>query len=252
VNQPREAKGQPSGGHVSTKGSPEVSGALPIDGDQDRIPAGVRAMLPGDTAATWAIIAPLMPASAYLVGGTALAVHLQHRVSRDLDFFLEQAEDLELLWAVLKSAGKVVANERTEGSINCLFNETKVQVIEASSQRLILPTNRVAGIRVASVEDIMATKIKVILDRGEMRDYFDLMSIEQQVGLQAETGIALAIQKFDLQDKEAFVFNVLTALGSFGDVADDPSLPVSRRDIELYWTRRQLEIARRFDSFGGA
>ncbi len=98
----------------------------------------------------------------------------------------------------------------------------------------------------------MATKIKVIIDRGELRDYFDLMLIEQQVGLQAETGIALAVQKYDPQDKATFVFTVLKALGSFSDVADDPSLRAGRQAIEEYWTKRQLQLAKRFDSFGGA
>ena len=209
-------------------------------------------MLPGDTAQTWLIIAPLMPTSAYLVGGTALTVHLQHRVSRDLDFFLENSEDLDALRTAFRSAGNVVVNERSEGTLNCLFNQTKVQVLDASTQRLLRSTTRVAGIRVASVEDIMATKIMVIVDRGELRDYFDLMRIEQQVGLQAETGIALAVQKYNPQDKEMFVFSVLKVLGGFSDVADDPSLPVGREEIEKYWIKRQLQVAKRLDSFGGA
>lgn len=125
-------------------------------------------------------------------------------------------------------------------------------MLDASTQRLIRTTTRVAGIRLASVEDIMATKIKGIVDRGELRDYFDLMRIEQQVGLQAESGITLAIERYNPKDKETFVFTVLKALGSFSDVADDPSLPVSRQEIEDYWTKRQLQVAKRFDSFGGA
>ena len=209
-------------------------------------------MLPGDTAATWLVIAPLVPASAYLVGGTALTVHLQHRVSRDLDFFLERDEDLDELWKAFQSAGKVMASERSPGTLNCLFNGTKVQVLDASTQRLIRATTLVAGIRVASVEDIMATKMKVIVDRGELRDYFDLMRIEQQVGLEAETGIALAVEKYGLTDTGTFVFTILKALGSFGDVADDPSLPIKRQEVESYWMKRQLHVLKRLDSFGGA
>ncbi|MHB1210008.1 MAG: nucleotidyl transferase AbiEii/AbiGii toxin family protein [Acidimicrobiales bacterium] len=209
-------------------------------------------MLPGDTAATWLTIAPLMPASAYLVGGTALTVHLQHRVSRDLDFFLEREEDLDALWGDFQSAGNVKLSERSEGTLNCLFNETKVQVLDASTQRLIRTTTRVAGIRVASVEDIMATKVKVIVDRGELRDYFDLMCIEERVGLQVETGISLAVQKYSPPEEETFVFTILKALGSFGDVADDPSLPSTRQEIEDYWTFRQLQVAKRLDAFGAS
>jgi hypothetical protein len=48
-------------------------------------------VLPDGTAETWEQVRSVIPDCAYLVGGTAIAVHLRHRVSRDLDFFL--AED---------------------------------------------------------------------------------------------------------------------------------------------------------------
>ncbi len=58
------------------------------------LPAWLRAVLPGDTAQTWETICSIVPPSAYLVGGTAIAVHLRHRVSRDLDFVLAEETDL--------------------------------------------------------------------------------------------------------------------------------------------------------------
>lgn len=147
-------------------------------------------MLPAGTAQTWATIAPLVPESAYLVGETALTVHLLHRVSRDLDFFLERYEDLEALARTLEEAGPVVFDQRDERTINCTFNDTKVQVLDASSQRILRPTIPVGGVRVASVADIFAMKLKVIGDRGEMRDYFDLMAIEKTEGLRVKDGLA--------------------------------------------------------------
>lgn len=247
--QPRKPKGRQSGGQFTSKSSPESDVTLSSDTFPDAIPDAVRAMLPGDTAATWETIAPLMPDSAYLVGGTGLTVHLKHRVSRDLDFLLEQPEDLDALWSAFEGVGKVLASERSDDTLNCLFNGTKVQVLEAATQRLILPTIRIAGLRIASVEDIMATKINVICARGALRDYFDLICIEQQTGLQVEVGISLAIQKYGPRDKENFVFAALHSLGGFDDVDDDPSLPVSREKIQSYWLSRQSEVARRFDSF---
>ena len=46
-----------------------------------------RKVLPTGTAAAWDAIVPVIPPGTYLGGGTAIAVHLAHRVSRDLDFF---------------------------------------------------------------------------------------------------------------------------------------------------------------------
>src|SRR5215831_18163882 len=64
-------------------------GARPMPADQ------VRKILPPDTAATWDTIATVIPRDAYLGGGTAIAVHLAHRVSRDLDFFFHH-ESIDL------------------------------------------------------------------------------------------------------------------------------------------------------------
>ena len=36
-----------------------------------------------------------MPPVAYLIGGTAIAAHLRHRLSRDLDFCFEAPVDLD-------------------------------------------------------------------------------------------------------------------------------------------------------------
>ncbi len=51
-------------------------------------------VLPPDTALTWKTIAPIVPPTAYLGGGTAIAVHLAHRVSRDLDLFFRKHSGL--------------------------------------------------------------------------------------------------------------------------------------------------------------
>lgn len=50
-------------------------------------------ILPAGTSQSWVRLAPHLPHHTYLVGGTALAIHLRHRVSRDLDFFTEEKFD---------------------------------------------------------------------------------------------------------------------------------------------------------------
>ena len=77
----------------------------------------VRAILPPDTAATWDAIAPVVPPDAYLGGGTAIAVHLGHRVSRDLDFFFHHDSiDLDELARRLTAAGPFAVTERSAGN----------------------------------------------------------------------------------------------------------------------------------------
>ena len=169
--------------------------------------------MPPGTSETWLKIAPLLPPSAYLSGGTALTVHLLHRVSRDLDIFLERPEDLRALW--------------------------------------VAPFTTVGGMRVASVEDIMATKLKVIVDRGELRDYFDIMKIEQDRSIMAETGLALVIEKYSPAEPDQYIKSIVKALGYLGDVEDDPALPVSRKVIVDYWMKRQRSLMKHIAMFGG-
>ncbi|MQA13767.1 MAG: hypothetical protein GEV09_06205 [Pseudonocardiaceae bacterium] len=71
------------------------------------LPGWLRAVLPAGTAQTWAAIRAVVPDAAYLVGGTAIAVHLQHRVSRDLDFFLSEAADLTAIRHQLEAIGRL-------------------------------------------------------------------------------------------------------------------------------------------------
>ena len=247
--QRRAPKGQRSGGEFVSNTNPESEVDL-SDDSESGLPSELRAKLPGDTAATWLTIAPLMPESAYLAGGTALAVHLLHRVSRDLDFFLERHEDLEALAQAFESAGKVLFIVRSDDTIDCEFNATKVQVLEAATQRLLRPTQMVAGVRVASVDDIMATTLNVIIKRGALRDYFDLMSIETQRDLYLEEGMSLAIEKYQPAAPAAFVLNIAKAIGSFDDVEDDPGLPLTRTSIESYWQSRLREVNLALAAFG--
>jgi len=48
----------------------------------DRLPKSVQDILPGYTAKAWPKIVPYVPEGGYLAGGTAIAVHLGHRISR--------------------------------------------------------------------------------------------------------------------------------------------------------------------------
>lgn len=207
----------------------------------DAIPPDLIPFLPGTTADTWIKVAPLVPDSAYLAGGTGLTVHLRHRVSRDLDFILERDEDLDRLREALEGAGRLGVTYQDAGTLNAMLDRTKVQFLRAADQRMLRRATVVAGIRVASVEDILAMKLKVIMDRGEMRDYLDLMEIDRGA-IRAEEGISLFLEKYRPREPDHTVTAVVRSLAYLDDVADDPALPVSRDAIQDYWTRRQREI----------
>jgi hypothetical protein len=214
----------------------------------NHMPADLERFLPSATSAAWLKLAPLVPGDGYLVGGTALTVHLMHRVSRDLDFFVPSAFEPERLTEELAAAGSFTPTWLGAGTLNGIFDATKVQFLDASGQHMLDNTKVVAGVRVAGLRDLFATKLKVIADRGELRDYFDLLVIEQQVGLRAEEGLGMFVDRYRPRVPRQAIANIVLGLGYLDDVADDPGLPMRREKIELYWRKRQPEIGKAVDA----
>ena len=212
-----------------------------------------RDVLTEDMLTTWPHVAGAVPGDAILMGGTALTIHLRHRISRDLDLFTTFDFDPELVAARLTDAGPFAATSVDEGTLNGVFSKTKVQVLWAKDQTVLEPPLPVAGLRVGSLSDLFATELKVIGDRGELRDYFDVMRIEVDTGRMAEEGLQLLRARFGDQRSEATVEAVVRALGYFDDVVSDPYLseaygPTIESEIADYWKGRQPAIVASLDA----
>jgi hypothetical protein len=185
-----------------------------------------------------------------LVGGTAIAVHLGHRQSRDLDFFLAQQSDLGVLRARLEARDDFATTRFEEGTLNGNLGGAKVQFLQATNQTILVPMAEVAGIEVAALEDLLAMKLKVISDRGELRDYFDIMEIERRTTLTVEEGLGLLLDRYHPANPIETLSRTIRTLGFLGDVLDDPGLPVARQEVEKYWHRRQPAIVAAMDIDG--
>jgi len=195
-----------------------------------------RTYLPPATAHAWTLVAPLVPAGGYLAGGTALTLHLHHRVSRDLDFFVAEPFDPAELRLKLERAGTFATTLQSAGTLHGVFNDTKVQFLDAHTQQQLADTTRVAGIEIASIRDLLATKLKVIADRGELRDYFDIMTILNKTPYTLTEGIGFYVQRYQPDPPQNTVLPILRGLASFDDVLEDPGLPVDKATIQSYWT----------------
>jgi hypothetical protein len=98
---------------------------------------------------------------------------------------------------------------------------TRVQFLHADEtrpQRLLESPTPIAGLHVARISDLMAMKLKVVGDRGELRDYFDLMTIEQQTGRLVDEGLALFLERFQPEYPDQAINHILLGLGYFDDV----------------------------------
>ena len=197
----------------------------------------------------WDTVGDLAPPSGELMGGTALAIHLNHRQSEDLDIFVYDPFDPLSLLERLKNQGEVEAEYWAEGTVNCTFGGVKVQFLWAEGQQRLEAGSAVGKMIVGSFPDVAASKLKVIGDRGELRDYYDLMCIETMVNTPATTMLQWYCQRYRVAEDDQSVYHIVRTLGSFADVADDPWLsnslgrPNLPNEIAEYWQKRQPQIA---------
>lgn len=200
------------------------------------------------TRAVWPIVASCAPQGAILVGGTALALHLRHRSSRDLDLFCAEPFDHDQIEARLRAA-TTGYHRRTSGEVtfDCVVGNVLVQYVHAPDQRNIASPEVLDGMQVASLGDLFATILKAVGGRAELRDYFDVMCIEQQSGLDVADGIQLYLTRFGLSADHASVGHIVASLGYLADVEDDPYLrqsagPDVRARVAAYWQQRQPRL----------
>jgi hypothetical protein len=211
-------------------------------------------VIPAEAARAWRELAPIIPRDLYLAGGTAVAARLHHRESRDLDFFYhEDAVDLEELQRALENTGKFAVTGEAPGTLRGLYDKTKVEFLHADlvrPQKLIKPTDDLAGLRVASLPDLAAMKLKVIGDRGELRDYFDLKVIEQVGGLTIEDGFSYFLERFNVSREHESVTHIIRGLGYLEDVDEDEMLPAEKSELAAWWKARQARLVKNLSRDG--
>jgi hypothetical protein len=214
------------------------------------LPDRVRRILPAETAAAWLTLGPHLPRGLHLGGGTAVAVHLGHRESRDLDFFFHQAVDLGEIKGLLGGLGAFAVTHESEGTLTGLFGATKIEIFDASQLELLAEPVVVAGVDVAGLEDLMAMKLKVMAERGEMRDYFDVKAIDERGAVSVEEGIELYMRRYGIDSSSDALPHLYRTMGDLSDVEVDDLLPIDLDELQRWWSARQVRALRNSDRFG--
>jgi Nucleotidyl transferase AbiEii toxin, Type IV TA system len=135
--------------------------------------------------------------SAYLAGGTALAIQLGHRISADLDFFAPQDIDYPALLDEIRELGiNAVVIGRTPKHCELVVGAIRVDCLrERIPLRFALKSvvSEGGSFRMADMIDIGRMKLHSIAGRGGKKDFFDLycltrsaISLEELLKLAAE------------------------------------------------------------------
>lgn len=124
-----------------------------------------------------------------LVGGTALAIQLDHRKSEDLDFMRWQTykdERMDVDWPAIRKQLETVGEIQSMDILDRNHVEFVVSGVKfsfyARENRSPVKTTIpfLNNIVLADVEAIAAMKMEVMLRRSKFRDYYDLYCIFQQ------------------------------------------------------------------------
>jgi Nucleotidyl transferase AbiEii toxin, Type IV TA system len=177
----------------------------------------------------------------YLAGGTGLALHLGHRRSVDLDFFLGDDFDVEFLLQKFQILEGFSLVSKSPGTVYANIRETKVSFI-AYVYPMLFPFERFLGAKIADPRDISCMKLSAIASRGTKRDFVDLYVLAKQYGV--DQLLVWFKQKFAQTNYS--IVHILKSLVYFEEAEQDPMpdmlVPLSWDDVKRFFAR---EVATR-------
>ncbi|HOH98725.1 MAG TPA: nucleotidyl transferase AbiEii/AbiGii toxin family protein [Candidatus Cloacimonadota bacterium] len=174
-----------------------------------------------------------------LAGGTALAYHLHHRTSVDIDLFNLyefKTQAIKTLFVEKYQASRIYAEPNT---ISAFIQDIKVDCL-THSYPLLSDLQIIDGVRLYALKDIAAMKLNAISGRGIRKDYWDIGVLLEHFSLQEMIGFFQS--KYSMND----VWHLLKSLNEI-DAADRDTTPIQSTS-ELSWDsikrRIKLELQR--------
>ncbi len=154
-----------------------------------------------------------------LVGGTALSIQLNHRMSEDLDFMKwidKPGEKQDVEWHVIKRELETIGSiESMElygfDMVEFVVGGVKLSFYCAPRKRIpsMVEIPVLNNIRVADMKSIGAMKMETLLRRAKFRDYYDIYSIVKN-GTDINELISMALEHSVHRLKRKNLLSMLT------------------------------------------
>lgn len=117
----------------------------------------------------------------YLAGGTALALSLGHRRSRDFDFFRPKDFVPQDLLSTLRETGDLFVLQQAAGTLTVMLRDIPVSFFRYDYPLLRPLHESPWGLPLADPEDIAAMKLAAIAGRGARKDFVDLYFYAREI-----------------------------------------------------------------------
>lgn len=161
-----------------------------------------------------------------LVGGTALALHLGHRKSIDLDFFTSESFDLEeVKMMLIKKYDFKVSYSRSQ-TLKGFINGVKVDFIKFDYPHLH-NCDIIDEVRIESIPDIIAMKLLSITDNGSrIKDFIDIAYLSSWFSLEQ------MLQFFIRKITNSNIMMPIKALTYFDDIDFNESIVMLNNNFD--------------------
>ena len=174
-----------------------------------------------------------------LVGGTALALNIGHRISEDIDLFTDKHYELISLKDHIQKKYSADVYGETSIGLRCYINKIKADFLNYP-YALLEDSTTIEGIRLLQLSDIAAMKLSAISNRGAKRDFYDLYFLLHQFSLNDLTKFYLT--KYKMKDP----FSLLRSLTYFDDAEKDTD-PVLISKAKLTWVQVKKFIQKKIN-----
>lgn len=154
--------------------------------------------------------------SFYLVGGTALALQLGHRVSVDIDLFADKAFDVQPIIGMLRDKFSIQSLEIAKNTVRGEVGGIKLDIM-AHRYPVVGSPAEVDGIRLASLQDIAAMKLNAIANRGSKKDFWDFSELLNHFS--RDEMLSFFAKKYTDEN----IWYVEKSLSYFEDAAEEPN-----------------------------
>lgn len=133
----------------------------------------------------------------YLVGGTALALRIGHRVSVDFDLFSAKEISPALLNKIKRifSSFKIKTIVNHSGQLSVMVGDTKLDFVKYAFPLIFKPVV-FDNIKIIPIKEIAAMKAYVLNQRGTFKDYVDLYFIVKDKYVTLESIKKIAEKKY--------------------------------------------------------
>ena len=153
------------------------------------------------------------PGNFVLYGGTAIALRLGHRQSEDFDFFSsDEFEPPALKRSVAYLAGAETV-QSAKNTLTCIADRggpVQVSFFGGLPLKCVATPERALGsIWVASLIDLLAVKLGVLMARGVYKDYFDIDTL-LRAGLTLQQGLSAALGVYGPEFNPVIAVKALT------------------------------------------